>query len=527
MAGGKLTPRQKMINLMYLVFIAMLALNMSKEVLSAFGLMNEKFDSTNKASKLNNEKLLGLIDQKGSDNSGLYGPAKNAADKISVISKGFYDYIETLKADATNGVKVDEKTGKLPYEAMDKGPHIDETWFKGDGYSPKGNEIIAAINKYVSDMKAASVSQDSFAKNDDEKVSKKLVSIIDNLAATFNTADVKDGEGVTKKYLSYHFEHFPAIASLAKLSAWQNDIKKAEFDCYSSLLGGAALDAASMSNYTALVVLEKSAYFQGEAVKGKVVLGRYDENTKPTSFQGPGKIENGQAVISMTAGSIGEQNINGQFTFMEKGRSIPLKFEGKYVVIPRPNSANISADKMNVVYRGLPNPMTISFAGIGDNNVTASAPGLTKSGANGKYNLNPSSGEEVTVSVTGKMSDGKTVADKKVFRIKGIPAPQAAIGGTIGAQKGPKSRLQVSQITAVLPDFLYDLKFQVTQFVLKVPGQASIVVNGDRVNAQCVAALARATKGDQVTISDVKTKIIGDGANIQTKTAAPAIYEIQ
>ena len=229
----------------------------------------------------------------------------------------------------------------------------------------------------------------------------------------------------------------------------------------------------------------------------------------------------------MTAGSIGEQNINGQFTFMEKGKSIPLKFEGKYVVIPRPNTANISADKMNVVYRGLPNPMTISFAGIGDNNVTANAPGLVKAGANGKYNLNPGSGEEVTVSVTGKMSDGKTVADKKVFRIKGIPAPQAAIGGTIGTQKGPKTRLQVSQITAVLPDFLYDLKFQVTEFVLKVPGQASIVVIGDRVNAQCVAALARASKGDQITISDVKTKIIGDGAAIKTKTAAPAIYEIQ
>ncbi len=521
MAGGKLTPRQKMINLMYLVFIAMLALNMSKEVLSAFGLMNEKFESANTASKGNNEKLLGLIDQKGTENKGLYGPAKNAADKIATISKEFYEYIGTLKGDATNGVELDKETGKLPYEAMDKGPHIDETWFKGDGYSPKGNEIIAKINKYVADMKAAVASEPSLAE--------KLTPVVKDLETKFSTTDVKDGEGVTKKYLAYHFEHFPAIASLAKLTAWQNDVRKAEFDSYNNLLGGAAVEAASMKNYTALVVLEKSAYFQGEVVKGKVVLGRYDENTKPTSFQGPGKINpsTGQAEISMTAGSIGEQNINGQFTFVEGGQTVPLKFEGKYVVIPRPNTANISADKMNVVYRGLPNPMTISFAGIGDNNVTASAPGLVKSGANGKYNLNPASGEEVTVSVTGKMSDGKTVSDKKVFRIKGIPAPQAAIGGQAGSQKGPKTRLQVSQITAVLPDFLYDLKFQVTQFVLKVPGQASIVVNGDRVNAQCQAALARATKGDQVIISDVKTVIVGDGKDIKTKTAAPAVYEIQ
>jgi gliding motility-associated protein GldM len=515
MAGGKLTPRQKMINLMYLVFIAMLALNMSKEVLSAFGLMNEKFESANVASTENNKTLLTLIDQKGTDNPGQFGKAKEVAGKVAEISKSFYEYVENLKKDATNGVEIDKKTGKLPYEAMDKGPHIDETWFKGDAYSSKGNEIISTINKYVADMKTAAAGQP------------KLLSAIKEVEAKFDTKDVKDGEGVTKKYLSYHFEHFPAIASLTKLTAWQNDIKKAEYDIYNALLGKAAIDASSMKNYTALVVLEKSAYFQGEAVKGKVVLGRYDENTKPTSFQGPGKIENGQAVISMTAGSIGEQNINGQFTFMEDGKPVPLKFEGKYVVIPRPNSANISADKMNVVYRGLPNPMTISFAGIGDNNVTASAPGLSKAGANGKYMLNPSAGDEVVVNVTGKMSDGKTVADKKAFRIKGIPAPLGAIGGTPGTQKGPKSRLQVSQITAVLPDFLYDLKFQVTQFVMKVPGQASIVVNGDRVNAQCVAALARAVKGDQIIISDVKTKIVGEGSGIQTKTAAAAIYEIQ
>jgi gliding motility-associated protein GldM len=516
MAGGKLTPRQKMINLMYLVFIAMLALNMSKEVLSAFGLMNEKFESANIASKSNNEKLLTLIDQKGSENAGMYGPAKNAADKIAVISKGFYDYVETLKADATNGVKVDEKSGKLPYEAMDKGPHIDETWFKGDKYSAKGNAIVAAMNNYVASMKAAVASEPTLAS--------KLGPVVKDLESKFSTADVKDGEGVTKKYLSYHFEHFPAIASLAKLTAWQNDVKKAEFDSYNNLLGASAITAASMKNYTALVVLEKSAYFQGEAVKGKVVLGRYDENTKPTSFQGPGKIENGQAVISMTAGSIGEQNINGQFTFMEDGKPVPLKFEGKYVVIPRPKTATISADKMNVVYRGVINPMTISFAGVGDNNVNANAPGLSKGSANGKYNMSPGSGTEVVINVNAKMSDGTSANDKRTFRIKNIPAPVGAIGGTIGYTKGAKSRLAVSTVSAVLPDFDFEVKLRVTQFTFKVTGQAAVIVSGDKVNAQCVAAMAKASRGDQVTITEIKTKV--EGSTIMLPQTSPVIFEI-
>jgi gliding motility-associated protein GldM len=158
--------------------------------------------------------------------------------------------------------------------------------------------------------------------------------------------------------------------------------------------------------------------------------------------------------------------------------------------------------------------------------VTASATGLTKSGKGGKYNLSPGSGTEVIVSVTGKMADGKSAVDKKVFRIKNIPAPAGAIGKQVGVLKGAKSRLEVSQVTAELQDFLYDLNFQVTRFTFKVPGQPAIIVTGDRVNGQCKAALARATRGDQITISEIKTKIVG-GANVITKDAAPVVYEIQ
>jgi gliding motility-associated protein GldM len=200
----------------------------------------------------------------------------------------------------------------------------------------------------------------------------------------------------------------------------------------SAALGKAAVAAASYSNYQAIVVLDKNAYFQGEKVTGKVVLGRYDENTKPTSFQGPGQIVNGQAVISLTAGGVGEQDINGQFTFLEDGKNIPLKFKGTYVVVPKPNSATISADKMNVVYRGVVNPISVSFAGVDANKIVASAPGLASAGKPGKYNMSPGSGNETTISVTGTLPNGDKVTDKKSFRIKGIPGPTGTIRGDYG-----------------------------------------------------------------------------------------------
>jgi gliding motility-associated protein GldM len=404
MAGGKLTPRQKMINLMYLVFIAMLALNMSKEVLSAFGLMNEKFDAANLSAEAMNASMLQALNKKGSEDP-RFLQASQDANKVAEISKEFYEFLGTLKSDATMGVEVDPETGKLPYEAMDKGASIDEGWFEGDGYSKKGEEIVARFSKYITDMKAA-IGNNS-----------KLKSVLSEIETKFATADIKNKEGITKKYLDYHFKGFPAIASLTKITSFQNDVKKAEADIYSILLGKAAVEASSMKNFTALVVLDKNAYYQGEKVTGKVVLGKYDANTKPTSFQGPGKLENGQAIISMTAGSVGEQKINGKFTFVQDGETIPLAFEGKYVVVPRPNSATISADKMNVVYRGVSNPISISFAGVAADKVTASGPGLRSIGA-GKYIMNPGAGNEAVINVTGILSDGSKVSDKKIFRIK-------------------------------------------------------------------------------------------------------------
>jgi len=513
MAGGKLTPRQKMINLMYLVFIAMLALNMSKEVLTAFGLMNEKFEGVNKFSEEYNKSLLASLELKATDEPTRFKAPFDKANEVQKISKNLYSYLANVKNDVTKEFER-EKDGKLPYEAMDKGAYIDELWFEGDRYSKKGDEIINTIEKYKKDLITVF--------GNDVKYQK----IIDNINSKFNLSDIKDKEGVSKKYLSYHFEGFPAVASIAKITSMQNDVQATEQDIYNALIGNTIAQAASLKNFQAMVILDKNVFFEGETVKGRVVLGKYDANTVPTSFSGPGKIENGQAIISMTAGGIGEKTINGTFSFMEDGKPIPLKFEGKYVVVPRPNSANISADKMNVVYRGLPNPMTISFAGIPENDVTASAPGLSSVGK-GKYNLNPGSGTEVTITATGKMADGKSASDKKVFRIKNIPAPLGAIAGTSGVIKGAKSRLEVSQVTAILPDFLYDLNFEVTQFSFKVPGQAAIVVNGNRVNAQCKAALARASKGDQVTISDIKSKISGQPSGPKTQTAAPVIYEIQ
>lgn len=510
MAGGKLTPRQKMINLMYLVFIAMLAMNMSKEVLSAFGLMNEKFEAANISSTQTNEQMLAALDLKAVESKGDFEKAAITAHKVEAATKKFYDFVATLKGEVLTGVE--EEEGKLPYESMDKADNLDNSWFQGEGYTKRGQEVIDAIESYKADMKSALGNEI------------KYKPVLNEILNKFDLSEVSNKEGLKIKYLDYHFKGFPAIASLAKLSAWQNDAKKTESDVISVALGKAAVSEASYSKFEAIVVLDKNAYFQGETVTGKVVLGKYDPNAKFEGFKGPGKLENGQAILNFTAGAIGEQAINGSFTFKEDGKDIPLPFKGAYVVVPRPNSATISADKMNVVYRGVDNPISVTFAGIPENQVTAQAPGLSPAAGKGKYILKPQSGTEVTITATGKMSDGKVATDKKVFRIKGLPSPTGKIRGEVAA-KGSTSNLESCQISAVLEDFDFPVGVSVKQFTIKVPGEPTIVVNGDRMDGRARAAIKKAKRGDVIVINNIKASFTGIGQ--EAKPSSACTFEIQ
>jgi gliding motility-associated protein GldM len=497
----------------------MLALNMSKEVLSAFGLINERFETANNLALTSNQGILADLDLKAQDKPEQYKVPNEIGKKVDAASTTFYKFVETLKGDFTKDIKREEN-GKLPYETMDNSSKLDESWFSGDGLSAKGKEVVAAVEAYKSAINSA-IGSDA-----------KFKDILTEFNTKFNTGDVVDREGVKKNNLDYNFKHFPLIASVAKLTAIQNDVNSTENQILSRLTGSTAVAAASMKNYTAIVIPEKSAFFAGEAVKGRIVLGRFDKSTVPTKVEVNGSnlnlgtaLHDGQVDFSFGAGNVGEHDIKGNFTFMEDGKPVAIPIVGNYVVVPKPNSATISADKMNVVYRGVINPMTISFAGVSADKVSASAPGLSSAGKAGSYNMNPGQGSEVVINVTGTLPDGSKVSDKKAYRIKGIPAPVGAIGGEMGIVKGQASRLKVSQISAKLPDFDFNVNLIVAGFTLKVTGQPAVIVNGDRVNAQCATVLARVARGDQVTISDIKTKLVG--SDIMLSRTAPVIYEIQ
>jgi gliding motility-associated protein GldM len=521
MAGGKPNARQKMINLMYLVFIAMMAMNMSKEVLSAFGLMDTKFTDSNVAATESNAGMLAGLITKAEEKPAEFKVASEKANQISRISESFFSYIKSLKVDLLKKGKyeVEAETGKLPFEEMDKTDILDEAWFTGDRLTKKGDEVMATIEKYKSDIKSI-VGDDV-----------KYRTAIANFEKRFNTGKVANNDGKKIDWLDYHYQGFPAIASYTKLTAMQNDVKLTETNMYNLFLGNTLDEAITLKNYKAIVLADKSAFFAGEKFQGRVVLGKY-ANVMPTAMSVGGQDiditeavdSTGAARLDFTVGNVGEQKINGTFTFLEDGKPLEIPIEGNYVVVPRPNSATISADKMNVVYRGVNNPMTISFAGVSDNKVKASAIGLNKVG-DGKYVMKPQGGREVSINVIATLDDGQPVKDSKVFRIKDLPKPLGSFNGQESSGKLPRNNVEIGRLTADFgDDFDFQLPLDVVSFTIKVPGKPSINVTGNRLNTAAKNALRSARRGDAVQFINIKAKAKNNP--IKIKTVIPVIIEL-
>ncbi|PHR69646.1 MAG: gliding motility protein GldM [Lutibacter sp.] len=518
MAGGKLSPRQKMINLMYLVFIAMLAMQMSKEVLTAFGFMNDKFEAANvTATQLNTDAYTGLADKVG-EQAEKYGPLNIKANQIRTISDDLYNHIEDIKQKVLGDFEFTEDNPKN-YETMDKSDYLDLYFYQKGKISENGQAFIDKIGSYKSGVITA--------------LDTLYPSVVKSVNQRFDISDVTDGEGIKKNWIDYNFVGFPAVASITKLTAMQADIKATESDVLSAMLQGQLIQDNSIKKYEAIVVPEKTAFFAGETFKGKVYLGKVDATLVPSRVEVNGRevekknLQAGQVVLEFPAGAVGEREIKGKFVFKENGEDVEIEINSSYAVVPKPNSAVIAADKMNVVYRSLPNPMTVSIPGIPDNLVKASAPGLRKVSGVGKYMMTPGTGKNVKIIASGTLPDGSKVSSSQTFRIKDIPKPFATVRKESGFVKMPKSSLVKTTVRVELPDFLFDLDFKIKSFKVKVPGKATITVSGSKMNGQAQSAINGARVGDVIAIFDVKSSLVGVGSGVNVKDASAVSIEIQ
>ena len=524
MAGAANSPRQRMINLMYLVFIAMMALNMGKEVLSAFGLMNEKLEAANERYISTNDAVFDELEKKEQEKPEEYAEALKKAREVREMSNDYYTYLGALKEDIMSQAGKTEAERK-DYQVMDKSDMLDEKFFKTDGLKPAGQEFLDKIKGY----------RDGLIALLDSKEDEALINVIKQRFDTGENDKVKDREGNSVGWVQYNYEGFPYIAAVTKFSQLQSDVRQTEQDFYKAILGEKMQGELSMKHYTTLLEQSRGAYYANQEFDGAIVLGRKDKSTKPKKVEltldgrpipeSQVEVVEGKVKLKVNTGNVGDHKIEGKLIYEQKGEEIPVDVSQSFTTIPRPNEAVISADKMNVVYRGVVNPMTISMPGVPDNQVNASAPGLSrKSGPN--YIMKPNAGSsEVTIVVTGTF-DGQKFSSSKKFRIKDIPKPEGAILRTTGAVKLAKANILAGELSVAFNDFDFDLTTKVNSFRILVPGQPSVVVQGSRVSASGAAAAAvnRAKKGDIIQISEIRYSVSGYSGT--PKPATPISIEV-
>jgi len=521
MAVGKLSPRQKMINLMYLIFIAMLALNMSKEVLSAFGLLDKKITNANVATTERNVAFMESLATMALEQPEQYTSVKEQADIVSEISANLDNYLGNIKDMMMKTLKEEDAED---FEVQDQPDFLDQRFFKGDKLKKEGKEFLDQIDKYRTQMLA--VLGDSLYPD-----------IKRSIEANFSTDKVERRDGKMIDWLNYNYEGFPLIASKTKLTSLQNDIKVTKNELLSKMLAGQQASALSFTQYNTLLEVAKSAFFAGEKFDGGIILGRIDPNTRPnrveltldgrTLTEDQYTIENGKVMLNINAGSAGDHKIEGNLIFKQDGKEVPVEVNLSFSTITRPNSAVISADKMNVVYRGVVNPMTISIPGIPDNKVSASGTGLSRVSGT-KYNMSPGKGRTVAISARGTLPDGTVVNTTTEFRIKDIPRPTGSIrgeDGNGGCVRMQRQGLEISSVGASLPDFDFDLNLRVTGFSFKVSGQPTVKINGNKLNTPAKAALRRARRGETVQIFDIHANI-ANNSGYKLKRISPVCIEL-
>ncbi len=509
-----------MINLMYLIFIAMLALNMSKEVLAAFGLMNAKLEASNEKASENNAAFLASLETKAGEDAAKYAELYKDAQQIKQLSQEYYTWLEDLKAEMVKDIE-----DPTDYQVMDKSDYLDQKFFQGDKLGPTGQEFMNRINEYRTQV--VSILGDGFP------------DVKEAVETRFETGDengkVARRDGAKVDWINYHYEGFPLIASLTKLTSLQSDIKATEEAALKAMLQGELTSQVSLSNFSTLLESEKSAFYAGEKFSGSLVLGKTDKSAKPVRAEltldgrklSEGtdyRLKEGGVEMLIGAGNPGDHEIAGMLYYMQDGAETEVPVKNSFSTISKPNAAVISADKMNVVYRGVANPMTISIPGIPDNKVTASAAGLSKrSGSN--YVMNPGTGRTVTITASGTLPDGQNISTRSEFRIKDIPRPEGAVRGETGSIQMPKRNLELSTIGAMLEDFDFDLNLEVSGFKFKVPGQPTVNVQGNKLDARAKSALARVKRGDAVQIFDIQAYITNN-KSYKLKKVSPVFVEI-
>jgi len=501
-----------MIGMMYLVLTALLALNVSKEIINAFVTVNDSLEVSNQNTSNRNARIYSDFQKAMLNDPAKVGPFNDKAQKIKKSSSDMIAYIDSIKREMTRQVEgIENKADSVPVarDISKKDDYdVPTNMMCGDANDGVGHgatkfkERIAQFKKEV----ATTLGPDD---------AKKFGPRIDQLLNTKDPDPDKVADG-KRTWEMATFYHNPVVASLALFTKFQADVRNVESELINHLYTSIDASSFKFDQLEARVIAPTSYVLTNQEYKADIFLAAFSSTSNPEITIGgaPITVENGMGKYSTRPGSEGIKKYGGVIKVKDPATNETKEypFEAEYIAA-KPASV-VSADKMNVLYIGVENPMSISVPGVADANVTATISGggasLAKDAKSGssKYIAKATTQGEATISITAKL-DGKGVPMGQFkYRVKRVPDPVAMIGGSKGGPINKAVLAAQTSVNSIMENFDFELYFRVKGFrmtlIRKGKDPTELESNNNLITPQMKGAIQSAGPGSKVYFEYIK-----------------------
>ncbi len=450
-----ISPRQKMINLMYVVLMALLALNVSSEVLNGFSIVEDSLNRTTGNSSKQNLSIYQTFEEQMKANPQKTKVWYDKAQQVRQMSDSLYNLAMELKtaivreADGSDGDIHDIKN-KEDLEAANQ-----VMLAPGSG---RGGELFKAINSFRQRM---------LKMVGDEK-QKRII------ASNLTTEIPKNAQTMGKNWQEYMFESMPAAAAVTLLSKLQSDVRYAEGEVLHTLASNIDMKDIRVNLLEAFVIPSSKTIVRGDRFSARIVMAAVDTTQVPDIYIGGQKVNLKDGLYETVCGRTGDFTLKGYMeTVNGNGDRIRREFSQDYTVVEP--SATVSADLMNMLYAGYNNPISVSVPGVPLNKVQASMTnGTLQAVGTGKYIARPSKiGQDAVITVTSTNTGHPQQMGQYKVRVRKLPDPTPYIsmkdehGNPIRYKGGGLAKGQLvaaANIGAAIDDGILDIAFRVQSF---------------------------------------------------------------
>ena len=507
---------------MYLVYTAMLALNVSANILDAFVVVDDTLVTSTTIAANQNNRDYAWFDQQKMLLGAKVDEADQKAKQLRKETDAMVKYIEKMRNDLIFAVDGDSLVEKTVDGKKVKVAKAVADIKKKDNFDIPTDYMINKGNakKLKEEIKKYKASILKLAKPEDQKRLEEAMGL--NVDAKYLSNDKKE-----ESWENHNFDHIIAAASVTLLNKIIGEVKNAESNMLTYLKASISADDFKFDNVTGRSIPKSQMVFSGDSYEADIIVAAFDSKSTPEVWYkmgadtlteegigGATKLEGENGIVKLKIGTsgTGEQKFAGLIKILDpSGQPKYYGFKDKYTVLTP--SATIAADKMNVLYAGIANPVSVSGP-VAPDKLSVSFPGCTASPAGGgKFNVSvPATliGKTVTATVAAKVGETTKTMGSTTFRVKRVPDPRGVLGANIRGGKRSKAELLANPVIRATmgDDFVYDLKWNVNSYrvviVSKGMEEPAIVCQGGALSDKAKAAIQKASSNTVIYFSDIK-----------------------